>query len=681
MASECEDIPKSLDNFVIENIQLGKEIGRGANGRILEANWKGNIVAVKEIHSIFIGNQVSEPEFQAFKRNFLRECEQSSRLRHSNVVRFFGIYHPPGARVPSLVMERLHSSLTNLLERNSIVSIGTKVSIIRDVAKGLRYLHCHTPPIIHRDLSSNNILLSKGMDGKIGDLGTARLVDSKRQSRMTKAPGTIDFMPPEALEAGEYVTYERELDVFSFGCVMLHILSHQWPTPSGSVVTDPITGAVTRGLSEVERRSNYFDKIDRDGKCGTLVPMIESCLNNLPRNRASIMRVCDQLECLVDEEYDPTSTISQSSADLRKTEHDPTDSQSSADLQKRAYDPCTDSQSSADLWKSLKQTWQKCADLPKRCPVVSVAELDGRVYIYTESQSSEHVYMYDSSEDKWSELHEPHFSGCSLVTIASNKQLLAIGGEDKNNRVTNQVLLWDKEKDIWHTLYPGMPTARSRSSSISHRSVIIVLGGVTRWKDTTSRGINTKAVEVLRINDSHLPDSYWSVVEQLPHPLNRMVPFIVENNLYVAHGYDSDGSTKTVATASISELLQSSNENSRSGRVWKKLPDMPYSSESISHYQGHLITFSGDHQIRSLRNLFTKKRNLEWKAVPQIHIYNPITKSWECVGQNPYDYLLGMSVHLSENKFLFLGGVTGAYDQNDEKNLVTTCIILTLAPQ
>ena len=193
MASKYEVIPKSLDNFIIDNIQLGKEIGRGANGRVLEANWKGNTVAVKEIHSIFIANEVSEPEFQAFKRSFLRECEQLSRLRHPNIVRFLGIYHPSGARIPSLVMERLHCSLTTLLERNPIgsVSIGTKLSIFRDVAQGLRYLHCHTPPIIHRDLSSNNVLLSKGMDGKIGDLGTARLVDSKRQSRMTKAPGTI----------------------------------------------------------------------------------------------------------------------------------------------------------------------------------------------------------------------------------------------------------------------------------------------------------------------------------------------------------------------------------------------------------------------------------------------------------------------------------------------------------
>ena len=48
------DIPSSLRNFMIDNIQLEKQIRRGANGRILEANWEGITVAVKEIHSIFI---------------------------------------------------------------------------------------------------------------------------------------------------------------------------------------------------------------------------------------------------------------------------------------------------------------------------------------------------------------------------------------------------------------------------------------------------------------------------------------------------------------------------------------------------------------------------------------------------------------------------------------------------
>ena len=290
----------ALQDFAIDNIRIGNQIGRGANGRILEAKWEGTVVAVKEIHSIFM-NEVGDLEFQSFKRSFLRECEQSSRLRHPNIVRFFGIYHPPGARVPSLVMERLHCSLTSLLESNPVVPIGTKISIIKDVALGLRYLHTRNPPIIHRDLSSNNV--SKGMEGKIGDLGTARLVDPRRQSRMTKAPGTVDFMPSEALEDVTNIHYGKELDVFSFGCVMLHTLSHQWPTPSQAVIINPETGLITGGRSEVERRNKYFERIDRS-RSDVLIPLIESCLSNLPKNRPSIVRVCDQLEGqLVDREW------------------------------------------------------------------------------------------------------------------------------------------------------------------------------------------------------------------------------------------------------------------------------------------------------------------------------------------------------------------------------------------
>ena len=315
------DVPIALQDCIIDNIHFGEQIGNGANGRILEARWEGVTVAVKEIHSIFM--YVSEPQFVSFKRSFMRECEQSSRLRHPNIVRFFGIYYPPNARVPSLVMERLHCSLTKLLEETPDITIGRKLSIICDVARGLRYLHARAPPIIHRDLSSNNVLISKRMEGKIGDLGTARLVDTSKQSQMTKAPGTVVFMPPEALEDSLVIRYGKELDVFSFGCVMLHTLSHQWPTPLPAVVTDPETGVVKGGWSEVERRSNYFDRIDRS-IAGVLTPLIESCLNNLSKKRTSIMRVCDQLEDLVDKECVPIDdlTVSALQEEIQKKENE-----------------------------------------------------------------------------------------------------------------------------------------------------------------------------------------------------------------------------------------------------------------------------------------------------------------------------------------------------------------------
>ena len=103
--------------------------------------------------------------------------------------------------------------------------------------------------------------------------------------------------------------YGKELDVFSFGCVMLHTLSHQWPTPSQAVIINPDTGIVTGGRTEPERRSQYFERIDRS-RSDVLIPLIESCLSNLPKNRLSIVRVCDQLEGqLVDREHTSSNEL------------------------------------------------------------------------------------------------------------------------------------------------------------------------------------------------------------------------------------------------------------------------------------------------------------------------------------------------------------------------------------
>ena len=62
-----DEFTPDLQNFVIDNIKIGNQIGRGANGRILEAKWEGTVVAVKEIHSIFM-NEVGDLEFQSFKK-------------------------------------------------------------------------------------------------------------------------------------------------------------------------------------------------------------------------------------------------------------------------------------------------------------------------------------------------------------------------------------------------------------------------------------------------------------------------------------------------------------------------------------------------------------------------------------------------------------------------------------
>jgi len=284
-----------LRELVIKNVIHGDVIGKGASGKIFKGTWEGAPCAIKEIHSIF-AELASEEEFKAFKLAFIEECRRSIRLRHPNIVQFLGVYFrgqqvtgPHG--LPCLVMELLHSDLTTFLSGNPVISYEVKLSILNDVALGLRFLHSSSPPIIHRDLSSNNVLISRGYVAKIGDLGTARFLNPNREaqlsqmSQMTKAPGTVDFMSPEVLF--DNPQYGTPLDVFSFACVSLHTITCQWPTPTAPVYTDPTTH-VLLPRSEVERRSSYLDKFDKE--MHSLKQLLMCCLKITQRPGLKLLK-------------------------------------------------------------------------------------------------------------------------------------------------------------------------------------------------------------------------------------------------------------------------------------------------------------------------------------------------------------------------------------------------------
>ena len=175
-----------------------------------------------------------------------------------------------------------------------------KNSILIDVAKGLSYLHAQNPAVIHRDLSPNNILLQKRKGdiptAKIADLGVAKMMKTHADGRstmhkLTKVPGTVDFMPPEAFASIPF--YSIGLDVFSYGGIMLFVATHKWPTPTDQVKLDPITDALIP-MSEVKRRQEYFDEITGDLAC--YKPLIKSCLHNSPAKRPTIAEVSEKLK-------------------------------------------------------------------------------------------------------------------------------------------------------------------------------------------------------------------------------------------------------------------------------------------------------------------------------------------------------------------------------------------------
>ena len=295
-------ITDQLKNLTLEDvIPLEKaELGHGAYGKVFTVKYLGLPCAAKEIHSILLYG-VSPEERKTIKDGFIRECYHSSLIRHPNIVQFMGIYYAessdPRSDLPIMVMELMDTSLTSFIKDNQLkIAMEIKVSMLHDVSLGLSYLHGRRPAVIHRDLSSNNVLLSKGhLVAKISDLGTAKMVraDSKQtKSKLTTAPGTVHFMPPEALEEDDPV-YGTPVDVFSFAGVALHIFSEEWPKPTSQVKKDKKTKKLV-ALTEAERRQHYLDKMR--GRADVLKEMVERCLENDPDDRPSIKEVSGIIE-------------------------------------------------------------------------------------------------------------------------------------------------------------------------------------------------------------------------------------------------------------------------------------------------------------------------------------------------------------------------------------------------
>ena len=275
-----------------------KELGRGAYGRVYAVKYCGTICAAKEIHSILV-EEVGDVEMRRTVESFMRECRQCSTLRHPNVIQFLGVYYPSvGAggiqgrmRLPVMVMEMMVDSLTSLVDKHEKIPVHIKFSIVHDVSLGLYYLHNHDPPIVHRDLSPNNVLLTAHHVAKISDLGVAKVIKTDSRKTMTKAPGTVDFMPPETL--AKRPEYGPPMDVFSFAGIVLHTFTQQWPTPSDNTVFDAKTRRKV-ALLEVERRQQYLDKMREEAE--VLRPLVEECLDDDPAVRPTITAVCERIQ-------------------------------------------------------------------------------------------------------------------------------------------------------------------------------------------------------------------------------------------------------------------------------------------------------------------------------------------------------------------------------------------------
>ena len=220
MAEEFLRDHPGLRPFVLSDVQLtGTRIGGGAYGKVEEVVISVGAAAITIYAFLQEGDRTTAAELPKAATEFVRECQLMSTLRHPNIVQFLGVAFFPGSGLPALVMERLLTSLHDLLDPETdtppppdapkpFFPLSLKCSILHNVACGLAYLHERSPPIIHRDLSARNVLLNSGMVAKIADLGVARIVPRMRvAATMTK--GTWGHNLHVARGHGEQTCGER----------------------------------------------------------------------------------------------------------------------------------------------------------------------------------------------------------------------------------------------------------------------------------------------------------------------------------------------------------------------------------------------------------------------------------------------------------------------------------------
>ena len=266
--SECMDHWKVPRHHVT---LLEKSLGGGAWGYVKEGKFRGQLVAVKCIHEAIVA--------QHTVRRVHREICTLSQVRHPNLVQFIAaVLDDQGG--PMIITELLDTTLRKAYE-DSLLNMAQCMDIFSDVACALCYLHELEAPIIHRDVSSANVLLqalAKGRwKGKLSDFGSANWA----KDAITLGEGAIVYTAPEAYpippsslrKAPPPPPQTTKIDVYSYGILLCEVTLREFPNPD---------------LHEMKEKMKT--------KHVLLHSLMERCTNDDPAQRPSMAVVIKELD-------------------------------------------------------------------------------------------------------------------------------------------------------------------------------------------------------------------------------------------------------------------------------------------------------------------------------------------------------------------------------------------------
>jgi serine/threonine protein kinase len=233
------------------------------------------------------------------------------------------MYQDPDTGLPVLLMELMDNSLTHFLESSpQPILYHIQVNFCHDISLALSFLHSNG--IVHRDLSSNNVVLCGNVLAKVTDFGMANLGDINPLTRftMTMCPGTNVYMPPEALQ--DEPVYTKKIDCFSFGVIVVQTLTRQFPKPGNRLQEIEFSHPGIRArtvlvpVPEVERRQNHISQVDPNH---SLLTIALDCLKDKDTERPSAHQLCERIADLkISSKYRDSTRIVQDRDDVIRSQ-------------------------------------------------------------------------------------------------------------------------------------------------------------------------------------------------------------------------------------------------------------------------------------------------------------------------------------------------------------------------
>ena len=700
---------KHCFEFRYQSFQINKSqpLGHGSYGAVYKAKCDQLPCAAKVLHPTILDPM--DPGADKIMDRFSQECALLESIRHPNIVQYLAMTVDPESRLPVLLMELLDENLTKMLERSQqSLAYYIQVDICHDVALAIAYLHSNN--IIHRDLSSNNVLIIAGRRAKVTDFGMSKLAGAApTMTPLTMCPGTMTYMPPEALR--EPPRYTKKLDCFSEGIIMIQVCTRLWPKPGPRTQLVPDsrspTGSTEMPVLETERRKNHIDLIDPNH---ALLPIAMDCLKYQGRERPSSEELCQRLAGLKnsknhrdnvrqhqDEIQSKDSQIMSLKQQVLEKDRTLQDKETVIHDKERALQ---DKETVIQDKEAVIQDNDRVIASRERQLRQLNQQLEEQEQVTAEIQHSlqrqvEQLQQQLSQQVQTSPGHKSHPPKEGKVTLNWREGGKAPFGMRRGAAVVNggvayfmhckgRSCSYNLNSKKWSDLpkyayeYSSLAVINGQLTAIggskiwtrknTYTNKLLSLCG-SQWSDVFPPMPTTRHDTTAVTSKEHLivaggstgPDRanitsmvevmdtktlVWSTVASLPHPYHWASAILCGDHLYMLGGGDDKDKTKSVLTCSLTELLQSL---SSSSSVWHRVADAPAYLSTCAAVNGQLLVVGGRDGL----------------LLAAIHKYDQRTNTWDHISDMPSARYMCLVAVLPTNEIMAVGGRLSSGSETD----------------